>query len=90
MLILPRPGWKAGNAKGADHGLVYAYDTHIPLLFMGWKIRQGATDRAIGMTDIAPTLAALLQVQMPSGCIGQPIEEITTPHRSSSVHPTGR
>jgi predicted AlkP superfamily pyrophosphatase or phosphodiesterase len=81
MLILPRPGWKAGNAKGADHGLVYAYDTHIPLLFMGWKIAPGKTGRPVAMTDIAPTLAALLQVQMPSGCIGQPIEEITNSHR---------
>jgi len=29
------------------------------------------------MTDIAPTIAALLHIQMPSGCIGTPIQEIT-------------
>ena len=77
MVILPEPGWKAGSPKGADHGLVYPDDTHIPLLFIGWKIRSGKTDRRINMTDIAPTLAALLDLQMPSGCIGQPIREIT-------------
>jgi predicted AlkP superfamily pyrophosphatase or phosphodiesterase len=77
MVILPEPGWKAGSPKGADHGLVYPDDTHIPLLFIGWKIRAGKTDRRINMTDIAPTLAALLDLQMPSGCIGQPIREIT-------------
>jgi predicted AlkP superfamily pyrophosphatase or phosphodiesterase len=80
MIILPEPGWKAGSIKGADHGLIYPYDTHIPLLFFGWKIAPGKTQRQIGMTDIAPTLAALLQVQMPSGCIGQPILEITEAH----------
>ncbi len=76
MAILPQPGWKIGSPKGADHGLVYPDDTHIPLLFMGWKIAPGHTDRPVKMTDIAPTLSALLQIQVPSGCIGQPIEEI--------------
>jgi len=28
------------------------------------------------MTDIAATLAALLHVQMPSGCVGKVIEEV--------------
>jgi hypothetical protein len=28
------------------------------------------------MTDISPTIAALLHIQMPSGCIGTPITEI--------------
>ena len=77
MLVIPLPGWKAGSLKGADHGLIYPYDIHIPLLFMGWNIRPGKTDRPVAMTDIAPTLATLLQIQMPSGCIGQPIIEIT-------------
>ena len=86
MLIMPLPGWKAGSIKGADHGLVYPYDIHIPLLFMGWKIAPGRSDRPVSMTDIAPTLAALLQIQMPSGCIGQPIEEIT-PGSPRSSHP---
>jgi arylsulfatase A-like enzyme len=77
LIILPQPGWKTGSLNGADHGLLYPYDIHIPLLFMGWKIRPGRTDRLVNMTDIAPTLAALLQIQAPSGCIGQPIKEIT-------------
>jgi hypothetical protein len=29
------------------------------------------------MTDIAPTIAAMLHIQMPNGCIGKPIMEIT-------------
>jgi hypothetical protein len=28
------------------------------------------------MTDIAATVAALLKIQMPSGCVGKVIEEI--------------
>jgi hypothetical protein len=28
------------------------------------------------MTDIAPTIAAMLRIQMPNGCIGKVIEEV--------------
>jgi hypothetical protein len=28
------------------------------------------------MTDIAPTISAMLHIQMPNGCIGKPIEEV--------------
>jgi Type I phosphodiesterase / nucleotide pyrophosphatase len=77
MVILPQPGWKIGSVKGADHGLVYVDDTHIPLLFMGWKIPHGKTNRRTAMTDIAPTLSTMLEIQAPSGSIGRPIEEIT-------------
>jgi hypothetical protein len=40
-------------------------------------IHPGHSNRTIGMTDITPTLAALLHIQMPSGCVGKVIEEIT-------------
>jgi predicted AlkP superfamily pyrophosphatase or phosphodiesterase len=75
--IIPQPAWKDGSIKGATHGTWYPYDAHIPLVWMGWKIRPGNTNRVTGMTDIAPTLAALLQIQMPSGAIGKPITELT-------------
>jgi len=62
---------------GTTHGSWYTYDTHIPLIFMGWKIPHGETNKTLHMTDIAPTIAALLHIQMPSGCIGDPITSIT-------------
>jgi hypothetical protein len=33
------------------------------------------------MTDITPTLAALLHIQMPNGCVGKVIEEVLSPQR---------
>lgn len=62
---------------GTTHGLWNPYDTHIPLLFYGWKIPHGESNATVHMTDIAPTVAALLHIQMPSGCIGTPIIAIT-------------
>lgn len=70
-------GWLESYARtGTTHGSWNPYDTHIPLLFMGWGIRQGSSNITVHMTDIAPTIAALLHIQMPNGCIGVPIREV--------------
>jgi hypothetical protein len=39
-------------------------------------VRPGKTYRETYMTDIAPTLAAMLRIQMPSGAIGKVIPEV--------------
>ncbi len=73
------PGWYAGSPKpgtGTTHGSWNSYDAHIPLLWMGWGVRHGVTNRHTGMTDISATLAALLHIQEPNGCVGHPIEEV--------------
>lgn len=77
QLIL-KPGYYGGspNATGTTHGTWTPYDTHIPLVFMGWGVQHGSLNRETHMTDIAATLAALLHVQMPNGCIGKPIAEV--------------
>jgi predicted AlkP superfamily pyrophosphatase or phosphodiesterase len=61
---------------GTTHGLWNPYDAHIPLLWYGWGIKPGKTNRETYMTDIAPTVAALLHIQMPGGCIGKVITEV--------------
>lgn len=78
ITVILDPGWYAGaeGATGTTHGAWNAYDTHIPLLWMGWGIKKGATNRPVNMTDIAPTLAALLHIQEPNGNIGTPITEV--------------
>jgi len=71
------PNWFNGGSTGTTHGSWNPYDSHIPLVFMGWGIKPGATNKTHYMTDIAPTLAALLHIQMPNGTVGEPITEIT-------------
>jgi predicted AlkP superfamily pyrophosphatase or phosphodiesterase len=77
IVIVKSAGWKSGSRTGATHGDWNPYDAHIPLVWMGTGIQHGKTHRSVGMTDIAPTLAALLNIQQPSGSIGQVITEIT-------------
>jgi len=75
--VILKPGWySSSRTKGGTHGTWHPYDAHIPLIWMGWNIKQGSSNKEIYMTDIAPTLAALLHIQMPNGCIGKPIEDI--------------
>lgn len=76
--IVLNPGWYesgSANPTGTTHSSWNPYDSHIPLIFMGWGINQGKTSRPTHMTDIAPTLAAILNIQQPNGCIGEPILE---------------
>lgn len=72
-----QPNWFNGGNTGTTHGNWNPYDSHIPLVFMGWGIKAGATNKMHYMTDIAPTLAALLHIQTPNGTVGEPITEIT-------------
>jgi len=77
LQIILKAGYiDAYGTTGTTHGLWNPYDTHIPLLWYGWGIKKGITQREVYMTDIAPTLAALLRIQMPSGNIGTVIAEV--------------
>lgn len=73
VVIILKPNFYAHSMKGTDHGAWNSYDTHIPLVFMGWGIKHGATTKQTFMTDIAPTIAAMLHVQAPNGCVGKSI-----------------
>ncbi len=72
--VILKPGWYSDSSmKGGTHGAWNPYDAHIPLVWMGWGIKHGQSNQEVYMTDIAPTVAALLHIQMPNGCIGKPI-----------------
>ena len=76
--IISNAGWyNSTSSTGIGHGGWYNYDAHIPLVFMGWKVKPGKTNETHYMTDISATLAAMLHIQMPSGSIGTPITELT-------------
>jgi len=75
--IILKPNYiESFYTTGTTHGLWNLYDAHIPLLWYGWGIKQGKTNRETYMTDIAPTLAALLHIQMPGGSVGKVINEV--------------
>lgn len=71
-----KPQYTDQEMQGTDHGTPFAYDTHIPLVWYGWKIKPGRSYREVFMTDVAPTICSKLKIQMPAGNIGQVLSEI--------------
>lgn len=61
----------SANYKGTQHGQWNPYDAHIPCIFFGWHITPGETNRTTYMTDIAPTVCAMLHIQRPNSCVGE-------------------
>ena len=76
--IIAEPQWYAGTPRspGTTHGVWSAYDSHIPLVFMGWGIEHGQSNKEVHSIDIAPTISSLLHIMEPNGNIGKPIVEV--------------
>jgi predicted AlkP superfamily pyrophosphatase or phosphodiesterase len=75
LFILQEP-YYLFDASGTSHGVPYAYDNHVPVLFWGPGIKPGTYLGRIAVNDIAPTLAALLGTTEPSGSIGRVLSEM--------------
>jgi predicted AlkP superfamily pyrophosphatase or phosphodiesterase len=74
--IILKPAYFSGKSPtGTTHGTWNPYDAHIPFVLMGWGIQHGTLTRETHMTDIAPTIAALLHIQAPNGAIGKVVSE---------------
>lgn len=74
-----RPNFTDGGygRVGTTHGAGWNYDTHVPIMFYGWGIPAGKTSvERVHITDIAPTLAMLLKISLPTGADGSPIAPI--------------
>jgi predicted AlkP superfamily pyrophosphatase or phosphodiesterase len=76
VVIVLDPAWQTGGNKGTGHGNPWTYDTHIPILFYGWGVKSGQSVRQIHITDIAPTISMILNMRLPNGATGQPIQEL--------------
>ena len=82
LTIVLEAGWtSSSNAVGTTHSSPYTYDTHVPILFFGFGIKNGSSVQYHTITDIAPTLSVLLKIKFPSGCTGQPVAELLEPPR---------
>lgn len=77
LFVILKPYWLFGNG-GTSHGSPWDYDTHVPLVFFGAGIHPGTYTERVGISDVAPTLAALLHVETPSGSVGHILPEITS------------
>lgn len=79
IFFVKTPGWldSYNSDGGTTHGSPFSYDTHVPLIFYGSKIKASVkSHKPIHVKDIAPTLSSILGISYPNGATGQPIEQI--------------
>ncbi len=70
------PGWIEEGPFVTSANSANRYDTHVPLIWYGWKIKRSQITRHINLTDIAPTLSHFLDIPFPNGCTGTIITEL--------------
>ncbi len=76
VLTFENPGSYDGGGTGTGHGVPWAYDTHVPIVFWGGGMRAGTYTETVSVSDIAPTLSAILGIEQPSGCVGRPLSAL--------------
>ncbi|WNG36109.1 alkaline phosphatase family protein [Archangium violaceum] len=60
------------ESVGTNHGTPYAYDQLVPLILAGKGVKPGTYTREISTTDVAPTVAAALEIGLPASAEGEP------------------
>lgn len=72
----PSPGEGSGDMILLEHGSPWAYDTHVPIVFAGAGVPHRFVTRRVHTTDVAATLAAMLDTNEPSALVGTPLVEV--------------
>jgi arylsulfatase A-like enzyme len=75
LAIILEPYWLLTNSV-STHGSTYSYDSHVPVIFMGGGVKAGRYHGTVAVNDIAPTLATMLDVEIPSGSAGRVLTEM--------------
>lgn len=76
LVVLTKPNYIfISEPNGTTHGSPYGYDTHVPLILYGASIIGGCYGADASPADIAPTIAAVLGIGVPSLCQGRVLDE---------------
>ena len=76
LLIVPGEDVLIHTPTGTSHGTPYAYDTHVPVVFLGKPFAAAKYDRRVATVDMAPTLAFLLGIEPTDPVNGVVLEEL--------------
>ena len=65
LTVLVKENWEMTGA-GTTHGTLYSYDQRVPVLLYGAGITPGVREEPATPADLAPTVASLVGVTLPS------------------------
>ena len=75
--VVMKPNWMRSSSRNlTTHGSPHPYDTHVPIMFWGARVKPGRYHANVAPNDIAPTLATMLDVETPSGSVGRVLSEM--------------
>jgi predicted AlkP superfamily pyrophosphatase or phosphodiesterase len=75
LWIITKENWFISEDVATTHGSPYQYDTHVPLILYGARVKPGSYENACSPSDIAPTLAKMLGIGKPSKSVGRELVE---------------
>jgi arylsulfatase A-like enzyme len=75
ILLRLNPGWVEKGIE-RQYASSYHYDSHVPLIWYGWKIGREEISRKLSVTDIVPTIASFLNISRPPAVQGNVIREL--------------
>jgi len=74
------PGWFINDLDGISvavtHGSPWPYDTFVPIIFAGHKLKPQTVSRRVHTVDVALTLANIVGAKPPSGASGEVLSEV--------------
>ncbi|HKO77797.1 MAG TPA: alkaline phosphatase PafA [Flavobacterium sp.] len=76
LVVLEGAGYLESIETGTTHGTPNSYDTNVPLLFYGWQVPKGESNKKQYITEIAPTLSKMLKITTPNGTESEVLEEL--------------
>ena len=80
VYVVFEPGWFINNLDGLSvavvHGSPWPYDTFVPIIFAGHKLKPQTVSRRVHTVDVAPTLANIVGAKPPSGASGEVLLEV--------------
>ena len=77
VVMVYRPNYLesyGGSTKGTTHMTPWNYDTQVPVIFFGRGIRHGEILERTSITDIVPTVCAILGISLPNAASGRVVE----------------
>jgi hypothetical protein len=64
------------DSTGTTHGSPWSYDTRVPLLWLGSRVKRGMYRGPASIADVAPTLSFMLGVGAPAEARGRVLREM--------------
>ena len=72
--LFEKETWSDGH--GTTHGSGWTYDTHVPVIFFGRGVERGEVLKRTEITDIAPTLCAIVGMALPNAASGVVVHQV--------------